>query len=61
MAKKYWDWRKMFDEMGKSIDGVMVATADHTHALYSCTCIDSWETCLLPEAAYSFGIRITSA
>ena len=32
-AKKYWDWRKMYDEMGKSIDAVMVATADHTHAL----------------------------
>lgn len=31
-AKRYWDWRKMFDEMGKDIDGVMVATADHTHA-----------------------------
>ena len=31
-AKKYWDYRKMFDEMGSSIDGVMVATADHTHA-----------------------------
>ena len=32
-AKKYWDWRKMFDEMAGSIDGVMVATPDHTHAL----------------------------
>ena len=32
-AKRYRDWRKMFDEMGNSIDGVMVATADHTHAL----------------------------
>ena len=32
-AKKFWDWRKMYDEMGKSIDAVMVATADHTHAL----------------------------
>ena len=32
-AKKYWDWRKMFDEMGDSIDAVMVATADHTHAI----------------------------
>jgi hypothetical protein len=31
-AKKYWDWRKMYDEMGDSIDAVMVATADHTHA-----------------------------
>lgn len=34
-AKKYWDYRKMYDEMGKSIDAVMVATADHTHALIS--------------------------
>ena len=32
-AKKYWDYRKMFDEMGKSIDAVLVATADHTHAI----------------------------
>ncbi len=32
-AKKYWDWRKMYDEMGKDIDAVVVATADHTHAL----------------------------
>ncbi|MDR2919111.1 MAG: Gfo/Idh/MocA family oxidoreductase [Tannerella sp.] len=32
-AKKYWDYRKLFDEMGKDIDAVMVATADHTHAL----------------------------
>ena len=32
-AKKYWDWRKMFDETGKSIDAVIVATADHTHAI----------------------------
>lgn len=32
-AKRYWDYRKMYEEMGKSIDGVMVATADHTHAI----------------------------
>jgi len=32
-AKRYWDYRKMYDEMGKSIDAVLVATADHTHAL----------------------------
>ena len=31
-AKKYWDWRKMYDEMNRSIDAVVVATADHTHA-----------------------------
>lgn len=32
-AKKYWDYRKMYDEMGKSIDAIMVATADHTHCI----------------------------
>lgn len=32
-AKRYWDYRKMLDEMGKSIDAVMVATADHTHCI----------------------------
>ncbi len=32
-AKKYWDWREMFDEMDKSIDAVLVATADHNHAI----------------------------
>jgi hypothetical protein len=36
-AKAYWDWRKMYDEMGKSIDGVIVATADHTHAIIAST------------------------
>lgn len=32
-AKAYKDWRKMFDEMGKDIDAVVIATADHTHAI----------------------------
>jgi hypothetical protein len=32
-AKKYWDWRKMLDEMSDSIDAVVIATADHTHAI----------------------------
>jgi len=32
-AKKYWDYRKMYDEMGKDIDAVIIATADHTHAI----------------------------
>lgn len=38
-AKKYKDWRKMFDEMGKSIDAVVVATADHNHANPTATAI----------------------
>jgi predicted dehydrogenase len=32
-AKKYKDWRVMYDELGKSIDGVVIATADHTHCI----------------------------
>ncbi|HOO85672.1 MAG TPA: Gfo/Idh/MocA family oxidoreductase [Prolixibacteraceae bacterium] len=32
-AKRYSDFRKMYDEMGNSIDAVIVATADHTHAI----------------------------
>src|SRR5690606_1353071 len=32
-AKKYKDWRKMYDELGKDIDAVVIATADHTHAI----------------------------
>jgi predicted dehydrogenase len=36
-AKWYWDWRKMYDEMGKSIDAVVVATADHSHAVVAST------------------------
>ena len=30
-AKKYHDFRKMFDDMEKSIDAVAVSTPDHTH------------------------------
>lgn len=38
-AKKYKDWRKMYDELGKSIDAVVVATADHNHANPTATAI----------------------
>ncbi len=31
-AKKYSDYRKLFDEMAKEIDAVTVSTADHHHA-----------------------------
>ena len=32
-AKKFNDYRRMYDEMLKSADAVVVATADHTHAI----------------------------
>ncbi len=31
-AATYYDYRRMFDEMENEIDGVIVATPDHTHA-----------------------------
>lgn len=31
-AERFNDWREMLDKMGNSIDAVMVATPDHTHA-----------------------------
>jgi len=38
-AKLYSDWRKMFDEIGKSIDAVTVSTPDHHHGLASITAL----------------------
>jgi predicted dehydrogenase len=34
-AKRFKDFRKMLDQMGDSIDAVIVATPDHTHAVAS--------------------------
>ena len=31
-AKKYFDYRKMLEEMGETIDAVTVSTPDHSHA-----------------------------
>ena len=36
-AKTFKDWREMYDKMGKSIDAVIVATADHTHCIIAST------------------------
>jgi len=38
-ARRYWDWRLMLEEMGDDIDGVMIATADHTHAAIAAAAI----------------------
>ncbi|WZP00149.1 Gfo/Idh/MocA family oxidoreductase [Isosphaeraceae bacterium EP7] len=38
-AKKFYDYRKLLDEMGKHIDAVTVSTPDHTHALAAVTAI----------------------
>ena len=38
-AKKYQDFRVMFDEMGNDFDAVLVATPDHTHAIVAANAI----------------------
>ena len=40
-AKKFYDYRKMIDEMGKSMDAVIIATPDHTHAVIAMAAMQS--------------------
>ncbi len=44
-AKKFNDYRKMLDEMGKSIDAVTVSTPDHTHAVASAAAMKLGKHC----------------
>jgi len=69
-AKKYYDWRKMFDEMGKDIDAVIVGTPDHTHAIISIEAMKRgmhvftqkplthsvWESRMMAEVAEKYGV-----
>ena len=50
-AKKYKDFRKMFDEMEKKIDAVLVATPDHFHAVAAMAAHQARQARLLREAA----------
>ena len=40
-AKKFNDYRKMYDAMLKDADAVMVATADHTHAIIAADAMEA--------------------
>src|SRR5262249_47891789 len=40
-ARRFYDYRKLFDEVGKEIDAVTVSTPDHHHALSSLIAIRS--------------------
>lgn len=44
-AKKFFDYRKMFDELGKTIDAVTVSTPDHTHAPATAMAIKAGKHC----------------
>lgn len=67
---KFRDFRKMFDKMDKSIDAVIVATPDHTHAVVAMEAMrrakhvyvqkpltkSIWEARMLTEAARKYGV-----
>src|SRR5258708_438754 len=36
-TRRFDDWRQMLEEMDKSIDGIVVCTPDHTHAIAAIT------------------------
>jgi hypothetical protein len=69
-AKKFKDWRVMFDEIADEIDVVMIATADHTHAIIAAHAITLgkhiylekplthtvYESRLLTKLADSYGV-----
>jgi predicted dehydrogenase len=44
-AAKFYDFRKMLDDMGKSIDAVTVSTPDHCHAVASVTAMKMGKHC----------------
>lgn len=44
-AKKYNDYRKMFEELGDSIDAVTVSTPDHTHAVAAAQAMKMGKAC----------------
>jgi predicted dehydrogenase len=44
-AKHYNDYRKMLEEMDKSIDAVTVSTPDHTHAVIALMAMDMGKHC----------------
>ncbi|MFQ5569844.1 MAG: Gfo/Idh/MocA family protein [Rhodothermales bacterium] len=69
-AKRYKDFRVMLDEMKDSIDAVMVATPDHTHAVVAMAAMqlgkhvyvekpmahDVYEARMLTQAARHYGV-----
>lgn len=40
-AARFKDYRKMLDEMGKDIDGIMVTTPDHTHTVITLAAMET--------------------
>ena len=58
-AKVFTDYRKLFDELGSSIDAVIVSTPDHTHAPASLMAMESGKPvyCQKPLTHHVFEAR----
>jgi len=58
-ARVFTDYRRLFDEMGKSIDAVIVSTPDHTHAPASLAAMEMGKPvfCEKPLAHHVFEVR----
>ena len=59
-AKAYNDYRKMYDEQLKQADAVMVATADHTHAIIAAEAIAAGKHAYVekPMTLYAYESRL---
>ena len=49
-AKRFTDFRRMFDEMEKEIDAVLVATPDHTHAVITMAALKAYSMQVLAKS-----------
>ena len=56
-AGKYFDFRRMLDEMGDKIDAVTVSTPDHNHAVAAVMAMKQGKALFLPEATVTFHPR----
>ena len=56
-ARRFIDFRKMFDEMGDKIDAVTVSTPDHSHAVAALQALRGEESSLLPKTPNSLDRR----
>lgn len=59
-AKRYSDYRKMYEEMLNQADAVMVATADHTHAIIAAEAIQAGKHAYVekPMTLYAYESRL---
>jgi hypothetical protein len=59
-AKRYSEYRKMYDEMLPQADAVMVATADHTHAIIAAEAIQAGKHAYVekPMTLYAYESRL---